>query len=395
MNPWRGLGDLPREVWVLFGATLINRMGTMVLPFLVLYLTERLGFRPDESGLVLACYGVGALVTGPLAGRLSDRFGPLPVMLSSLFLSGLVILIVPLATSILFVAAVVFLWSVVGEAFRPASLAIITNLVSASQRKAAFAVNRLAINLGMSVGPALGGFLFALSYESIFWVDGATTICAGAILAIAPWGARGAERSTAHAAGESGTQRRGVLPVNAYWDRRLLYFLASMIPVQIVFFQHEASMPLYLVQDLGLQATAYGFMFTVNTVLIILCEVPLNIAMERWPHGRTLSLGAVLVGAGFGGMALASGLPGVTVTVVVWTFGEMILLPGAANYVADIAPHQRRGEYMGLYQMTFSLSFAVSAWIGTGLLSVFGALVLWASMFGAGTLSSVLLRRVH
>jgi len=367
----------------------------MVLPFLVLYLTKTLGFKVNEAGVVLACYGVGALVTGPLSGRLSDRIGPLPVMMLSLFLSGTVILIVPLAHSLLFVAAIVLAWSIVGEAFRPASLAIITNLVPASQRKSAFAVNRLAINLGMSVGPALGGFLFAFSYHSIFWVDGATTILAGFILAVAPWRPPEAKEADEAPRADPAPEKARIVPTQPYRDRTLLFFLFSMIPVQIVFFQHEASMPLFLVADLALPATAYGLMFTVNTLLIILFEVPLNIGMAGWSHGRALGLGAFLIAAGFGAMALVSGMAGVTATVVVWTFGEMILLPGAANYVADISPRERRGEYMGVYQMTFSLSFAVSAWIGTEVLSAFGAAILWMLMFVAGTVSAALLRRVR
>ena len=87
LNPWRGLGGLPREVWLLFATNLINRAGMMVLPFLVLYLTRELGFSLARAGSMLAVYGGSAIVFGPIGGRLSDRIGALPVMRALLIAS--------------------------------------------------------------------------------------------------------------------------------------------------------------------------------------------------------------------------------------------------------------------------------------------------------------------
>src|SRR4029079_17928368 len=119
-----------------------------------------------------------------------------------------------------------------------------------------------------------------------------------------------------------------------------------MLPPAIIFFQDQAAMPLYVVRDIGLSEKAFWFLFTINTWLIVLLEVPLNTATAHWPHRRSLALGALLFGAGFGSMALATGPLSLAATVVVWTFGEMILFPGASAYVADISPPARRGEYM-------------------------------------------------
>ena len=87
MNPWRGLKDLPREVWLLSAATLVNRAGTMVLPVsFVLYLTRTLGITPAHAALSLTVYGIAALITMPVAGRLTDIVGPIAVIKTSLFL---------------------------------------------------------------------------------------------------------------------------------------------------------------------------------------------------------------------------------------------------------------------------------------------------------------------
>jgi predicted MFS family arabinose efflux permease len=392
MNPWRGLGILPREVWILSIAVLINRMGTMARPFLVLYLSKALGYTAAQAGLALTMYGIGALVTAPLAGRLSDAIRPFRLIKFSLIFTGLILLLFPMVKSFFLILAITLSWAIVNEAFRPASLALIADLVLPEHRKAAFALNRLAINIGMSIGPAAGGYLLLISYPIIFWVDGLTSLAAGLLLIFIPWRGASYEHSAAAASSPiDGTRTRQQSPLR---DKRLIYFLIAAIPAMMVFFQDESSMPLFLVRDLDLEEHVYGILFTINTVLIIMIEVPLNLAMSKWPHRSLLALGALLIGAGFGAMALATGFWSITLTVVIWTFGEMIFFPGTAAYMADIAPAERRGQYMGMFQMTFSLAFASGTWLGVALLDQFGAFSLWTGTFFAGVLSAAMFWRV-
>ena len=100
LEPWKQLRLLPRSVWVLAGVSLINRAGTMVVPFLILYLTRHLGFTPAHAGALFALYGLASLVAAPIAGRLCDRFGSVRVMAVSLTLSSLVMLVYPLASTV-------------------------------------------------------------------------------------------------------------------------------------------------------------------------------------------------------------------------------------------------------------------------------------------------------
>lgn len=379
-NPWRGLKGLPAEVWVLSGVTLVNRMGTMALPFLVLYLTRHVGLAVSTAGLAVSVFGVGALVSSFVAGRLCDRVGAVRVIEVSLLVSGALLLLFPLANSFGAVLALTLLWSLASEAVRPASLTALTGGLDPEKRKAAIALNRLAINLGMSVGPALGGVLAIFSFPLLFVVDGATSIAAGVVLAVTARRLRFGGRPEAAPEGSGGP----AVSTGALRDPRMALFLLASLLLGIVFFQHEAAMPVFLVRDLGLPETFYGAMFALNTLVIVALEVPLNLAMARWPHRPTLVLGSLLCAAGFGGMALVAGAWGVAATVIVWTFGEMVLFPGMAAYVADVAPPARRGEYMGVYAMTFGLAFTVGPWAGTQLLDRFGPFTLWSTMFAVG-----------
>jgi predicted MFS family arabinose efflux permease len=390
MKAWRDLRGMPRGVWVLFATTLVNRAGTMVLPFLVLYLTRDLGFTAGQAGAVLTVYGAGALVSAALSGRLSDVLGPMHVIRDSLFLTSAILLLFPFARSHSAVVAMTLALSLAAEAFRPASMAVVADLVKPAQRKPAFALTRLAINLGMSIGPALGGFLATVSFRSLFLVNGTCSLAAGVLLLLAM---RRAPAHRGHAESEPGGPVE--LPSKRAWaDSRLLFFLCAIFPVAIVFFQHMSSMPLYLVRDLHLSELDYGLFFTINTLLIVLLEVPINSATAHWSHRRTLAIGAFLSGAGFGALAFAWDFRSVAATVVIWTFGEMFLFPSLAAYVTDIAPRARSGEYMGLTQMAMSLAFAVGPWAGTAMLEKFGGRTLWLACFVLGLAGTSMLLRL-
>ncbi|MGZ3483226.1 MAG: MDR family MFS transporter [Gemmatimonadaceae bacterium] len=386
LNPWRGLGGLPREVWLLFATNLINRAGMMVLPFLVLYLTRELGFSLARAGSMLAVYGGSAIVFGPIGGRLSDRIGALPVMRASLIASGLVLLLFPLAKTFASVAAMTVLWAGCAEMFRPASLAAITHVAAPDQRRQAFALNRLAINLGMSIGPALGGFLATVSFHAMFAVDAVTTLLAGTLLAVTPWRAFSGVNSEA-------ANRRGprIGPATILHDARFLVFLAGVVSVGIVFFQHESALPLYLVQYLHLSPAFYGMLFTINTLLIVGLEVPIITATSHWPNRRSLIIGCMLFAIGFGALGVIASPAGVIATVVVWTFGEMLLFPAMQAHLAEIAPENRRGAYMGAYSMSLSISLTVGPWLGTQLLALLGPVRVWAVMFALGALAALLM----
>jgi MFS family permease len=379
----------------------------MVLPFLVLYLTRVLAISVSHAALALTVYGIAALLTMPIAGRLTDRLGALFVMRCSLLLSGFVLFLFPLARHFEAILAVTFVFAILNESVRPPSLALVSELVEPEQRKQAFALSRLAVNLGMSLGPAIGGILAVYSFRFLFLADGATSILAGLVLIFAWPGTRRTKASEPQWDDPEDLGREieaegpallaaphPAADLRAFRNRRMLYFLAALIPTQLVFFQLTSTLPVFLVRYLRLPESFYGTVFTLNTLMIVALEVPLNNATAHWSHRRTLTLGALLYAIGFGSFALASGPAGVFAAVAVWTFGEMILMPGSAAYAAEIAPAGRRGEYMGLYTMSFSFAFSVGPWLGAVLLDIHGPQMLWGAAFLSGCISTLLMSRI-
>ena len=391
-NPYRGMRGLPADVWIIFATTLVNRAGMMALPFLVLYLTKSMGVSASLGGLAISFYGIGGLIAAPLAGALADRIGSFAVMRASLASTGVVLLIIPLVPNYWGVVALTFLWAVCNDSARPATMAALTGAASPEQRKVAIAVNRLGVNLGMSIGPAIGGFLALVSFKLLFVVDGLTSLAAAGVLTTLLW-RRGRKQlvETRAVVEERAGETRRMSWTAAFRDSTMRPYLAALLLLNIVFSQPEGAMPLYLVRDLHHKESLFGSLFVINTLMIVAIEVPLNVAMSQWPSRIANAFGVMLVAIGFGGLAFARSVPAIVITVVFWTFGEMIFFPASTAYVAEVAPPGRTGAYMGAASAAFSFALILGPWMGTTILDAFGAVTTWTTMFVIGAAAAILL----
>lgn len=391
MNPWRGLNKIPKSIWHISAATVINRCGMMVLPFLALYLTQKMGYNAAEAGLVITVYGLGSLLFAPVSGKLSDKFGSVTVMKYSLLLAGCAFFVYPFLDSYYLIIAYTVPLAVIVEAFRPASMAFISERVKPSQSKSAFALYRLAINFGMSIGPVIGGLLTEINFDILFYADGGTSILAALYLF-------SVKLENYKPALQTEAEQTPVNKIPAYKNRSFIYFLAAMVPVTIVFFQHLGVMPLFIVDELGYSKPVYGMISAVNTILVILIEVPLNNSMSGWADWKALFLGSLLSGIGFGLFAFVDTVPGILAAIVVWTFGEMIFFPAGSALAAAIAPEGKKGEYMGFFQMMFGVSFTAAPILGMFVLQSFGSFWVWIGTFFFGITSAFMmirLKKIH
>jgi MFS family permease len=279
---------------------------------------------------------------------------------------------------------VTFVWALVSDSFRPANLAVTADIVEPEKLKPAFALSRLAINLGMSIGPAAAGFIAAKSYLWIFVADALTTFAAAAVLIWTPFTSARPHVSEVH-------EKQSIMSSLALDDPRMVWFMIGILLTGVVFFQIEGPLALFLVDDLKLSPAFYGALFSLNTIMIVFLEVPLNAATAHWPHRVGLALGALLFAVGSGAWGISHGPAAVTAGMIIWTFGEMLLFPQAAAYVAEIAPPARRGAYMGAYMLSFSVAFSFAPWLGTTTYSQLGNSILWAGVFVVGLLSALIM----
>lgn len=348
-----GIRSLPAPVWILCAGSFVNRFGSFVAVFLVLYLREK-GYSIAEAGFVVSLYGAGNVVAAAVGGLVADRLGRRHAIAISMFSSAATLLVLSQADEIVLIGALTVMAGLTGELYRPASAALLADLVPAGQRLPAFALNRFAINLGFAAGPATAGLLADRSFTYLFVGDALTSIVFGAIALVAlPEGVRT----------RRGEERRGEGIRTIARDRAFLFFLVSSVLGAFVYDQANVTFPLHVTES-GLSNADYGLLISLNGLAIVLLELPFTSITQRFPAIPTLAVGSVLVGLGFALNAWAESLAALAFTVLIWTIGEIVYAPVASAYVADIAPVHLRGRYQGAFGLTWGLSFMLGPLLG-------------------------------
>ncbi|HET9210611.1 MAG TPA: MFS transporter [Thermoanaerobaculia bacterium] len=369
---------LSRSVWLLSLASLINRAGTMVMPFLVLFLVEKRGFTTTQAGQTLALYGFAAMAASYYGGRLCDRFGPLRVMQGSLVLTGLSFWALGLVPGRLAISAMVLVLALVGEVFRPANLSALTVASDPGERARSIALMRLAVNAGMTVGPSVGGLLAAFGYGWLFLVDGATSILAAGLLFFAFPEARAAAPVS---------RAKELAPARSpFRDLPVMAILGLMFLLSVVVFQVTSTFPLSLRDLYGFSEARIGVALASNTVIIVLFEMVLIHSLARRDPLKVAGFGAFLFGAGLALLPFGSGLGYAVFTVAIWTVGEMLAFPLLTSAIASRAPEGARGAYLGLLNFSFAAGFVVAPLVGTWVYQHLGARTLW---LGCGVMGVV------
>jgi MFS family permease len=386
----RAIGaGLPRTYWVLWCGMLVNRAGCFVLPFLAVYLTQGRGFAPATAGAVAALYGAGAAVASALGGYLADHVGRRATMAGALLLGGLGMIALGFARELWVIAPATFLVALLGECYRPAMQAAIADLVPPGDRVRAFGILYWVINLGFSLGLVLGGVLASRSFLLLFLGDGLTSIAfAFIVLRAVP------ETRPALAPPHSGTAAPGSAAVRPgfadgflapYRDRPFAAFVVLSVLALLIFMQHVAALPIEM-SSRGVSRAWLGFVLGLNGMVIVLVQPFLAPALGRVNRSRVLTAGSCLLGLGFGINAVAAGPALFALGVVVWTVGEILMLPTANAVVADIALPHMRGRYQGAYGLSFGLAGFGAPLIGTAVLQHFGSRALWLGCLALGLL---------
>jgi MFS family permease len=369
---------MPREAWFLFAGTFVNRLGTFVMPFVVLYLTKS-GFSAPQAGGAIAAYGLGGLLAQAVGGLVADRLGRRNTIGAAMLLAAGFTLLLWQAHVLLVIYALMIGLALCAEMHRPATAALIADLLPAERRVTAFAMYRFAVNTGWAVGLALGGFLATRSFSYLFVGDAVTSAAFGAIaLAALPHGTRTSRAQER----ELGTVRRSIAS-----DRGFLLFLGAALLIAIVYSQNVSTLPLH-VRDTGHAPSTYGLLQSLNGALIVLVELPITAWTMHRSRTTVIAAGGVCIGAAFASLAIARSVPALTAAIVVWTLGEMLESPVAATFVADRAPEHARGRYQAAYGSMFGLAWIAGPLLGTSLYAIRPDLV-WAmcgvlGLVGAG-----------
>lgn len=371
-----------REIWILAFITFINRAGTMVLPFLSKYLKEDLHFSYSDVGWIMVCFGIGSIIGSWLGGKLSDKIGFYKIMIFSLLTSGLMFFVIQFINSFVGLCVSMFAIIVVADMFRPAMFVSIGAYAKPENRTRALTLVRLAINLGFSAGPALGGLIIMnIGYRGLFWIDGATCIIAILIF----WIKVKEKKKSAFADKEHPGE---VLTHSVFKDKPFWIFLFTCLVSGILFFQVFTTIPLYHKEQFNLTEFQSGLLLTMNGLMVFFLEMPIVSYVERHKISKVkvVATGSFLMAVSLFLMIINTWAGIVIIMMLFMTLGEMFAFPFSNSVALSRAPKGHEGRYMAIYTMSFSMAHILSSKSGMEIIEYYGYQMNWFVMGSLGLL---------
>jgi predicted MFS family arabinose efflux permease len=372
---FRGLG---KDIWLLTFVNFINRLGSMVVLFLTLYLTEEKGYSIEQAGYILVANGAGAVLGTYLGGWLTDKFGYYKLQIIALHFQGLILLTLMHIDNAYALAATVFCLAVASETNRPANQVAFIAHSTEANRTRAISLNRMGVNLSFTAAPAIGGMLILYSWDAIFWVDAVTCIAAAWLMVFA-LRQKPVERKT--------QSIDTVLDGSAYRDKPFLEFIVLTLINAVVFMQLIWTIPYFFKEAYGWDKSFIGLVLALNGLLVAIIEMPLIFRIEkRYPLLGLVRTGIICYGLSY--LCLAIGLPPIVAAIrfiAIISMGEIYVMPVSFSYVSKMAGESRRGQYMALYTLAYAVSQIVAPFIGTQIIHHYGFNTLWVVLAALAT----------
>nr|WP_228459074.1 MFS transporter [Chryseobacterium bernardetii] len=374
---------LSQESWMLALVMLINRAGSMVLPFLGVYMTDHLHFSIENSGIVLSFFGIGSVIGSWLGGMITDKIGEYRVQSLSLLLSVPLFCMIPLFKTEIGLAGIILAQSIVSETFRPANSVAITKYAKPENITRAFSLNRMAVNLGFSIGPALGGILSAISYEFLFYSNALAALLAGFMYIWFFTGRAKQAKKEAKKVKEAIEIKKENSP---YQDGKFLIYCILCMLFAICFFQLFSTLTIFYKDTAHLSQQNIGYILGYSGFLIVLLEMGLvQIAEKYFNLAFTMLIGTLICGFSYAMLAFDYSMITLLVSMTLLCVGEIWTLPFMSTITALRSGANNKGAYMGLNGMSFSIAFIITPYIGTLIADKLGFNILW---IGTGVLAT-------
>ena len=370
----------PSQFYIILAGLLLSTTGTsMIWPFLTIYVSEKLDLPLTEVAGLLALNGVVALAASFFAGPITDRFGRKGILVVGLAGSGLTYFFLGQATTLLAFALLLALRGLFQPLYRVGTNAMVSDLVEPEKRADAFALMRMSDNVGIAIGPAIGGFIAVSSYTVGFSVAAASLLLYS--LAIALFTREtipNADDRTRHQAPRLGGYGDVVR------DKTFIKFIMSFTLFQICSVMLWVLLGVYVKQNYGVLESEYGFISATNALMVVLFQVGVTRITKRYLPLPVLALGAFIYALGVGSIMLGSSFWDFWLSYVVVTIGELIILPTANTFVANAAPVDQRGRYMGFFVLGQGAGTSVAPLLGGVLNDQIGPKAIWlgSSVFG-------------
>jgi predicted MFS family arabinose efflux permease len=383
-------GGLSRNTWWLSVVMVINRSGTMVVPFMSMYLTQHIGVSIVKAGFVMSMFGIGAIIGALIGGRLTDKVGYYLIQITALIGGGIMFIVLGQLQSYPAICTGTFFLALVNEAFRPANSVAVAHYSKEEHRTRSYSLNRLAINLGWGVGGGLGGLIASYNYQLLFWVDGLTNIGAAILLylVLAP---------SRNVVTEIKITGKKIKINSAYKDKKYLLFIGMLFLFAMCFFQLFTIVPVFYKEKFHLPVFFIGMMMAMNGLIIAFFEMITIFKLEgRRPLLHFISAGVGLVGISYLMLEINTiNLQLLAILSMLFlTVGEILSMPFMNSFWISRTQQQNRGQYAALFTVAWASAQAAGPLIGSLIAENYGYNTLWTIIGCICILLSLLYRRL-
>ncbi len=368
---------LSKPAWMLALVMLLNRTGAMVIPFLAIYVTKELHFSKVEAGIVLSTFGIGSVIGSLLGGWLTDKIGSFRVQSLSLFLSAPIFALIPQFTSLYGVAGIILLLSIIAETFRPSNSASISLYAKPENITRAFSLNRMAINLGFSFGPAMGGLLATISYSWLFYGNAVGALVTGFVF----YGYFRFKRKNRKSLVIHETILNPEIvddDRSPYKDRLFLIFSLMCVLYSVVFSQLISVLPLFYEDAIRMTQAEIGLILGYSGLFIVLTEMVIVHYLDKKLDIYTnIVIGTALIGLSFLLLLFSHSTWMLYLSMTLLCISEILVLPFISTVAAVRSSKRYKGAYMGVNSLSFSIALIITPYLATQLLTVYGYDILW------------------
>lgn len=368
--------EYPRQYWLMtFGIVLATAGGSMIWPFLVIYVSGKLDMPlRTVASLVSINAGIG-LLSSLIAGMVADKIGRKIVMTLSLIGTGLAYFLLMRAEHYGQFAALMVLIGLSNPLYQVGADAMLADMIPSEKRTDAFAINRIASNAGFAMGPAVGGFLATRSYDLAFYCAGIGFLSYSLLLIFF------AKETLLRTIQNEGSSMNLMEALRGYLhvlhDRKFIVFALTISLGLIAPLMLWILMPVYSKTNYGLLESLYGWIPTTNGLMCVFVQYPVTAVTRRYRTLPVLTAGMFIYAIGAGSVALMSGFWGFWLSMVILTLGELTVVPTASKYVADLAPADLRGRYISIYWLGWGLARTLAPLIGGTLNDVIAPQAIW------------------
>jgi MFS family permease len=378
--------DYPGQFWLMFIGMLISTIGaSMIWPFLMLYVSKRLNAPMTVAAGLLTLNAATGLLASFLGGPLIDRLGRKWIMAASLAGNGFMYIFLGHAVILPQFALLLGISGAVNPLYRSAADTMMADLVAPEKRADAYSLMRMSNNLGISIGPLIGGSLVATSYTLAFYCAAAGMILYSLMIAL--FARETMPEKSPHSGKTKAPERFAGYPA-ILRDKAFISFLATFTLVSICAVLMWTIMPVYANRYFNLPENIYKWIPATNAIMVVTLQTLTTSITKRYMSLLVLAVGSLFYAFAVGSVAFAQSFLGFWIAMVVMTIGELILAPTSSTYAANLAPVDKRGRYMSLYGLTWPIGAGIGPLFGGILSDTLGPRSTWFGGLLAGLISA-------